>query len=93
GLEGFRDARPLRLLHLLRHARKRPPRTAPPAIPHGTSLAGRLHSNGPKGGMWNEAWRDFKRKNNGAQAEEIFKHAGELIYRFQLLGGPIEKYN
>ncbi|WP_158642068.1 hypothetical protein, partial [Corallococcus sp. AB018] len=41
-LERFRDARPLRLLHLLRHARQRPPRAATPAIPHGTSLAGRL---------------------------------------------------
>ncbi|NOK07813.1 hypothetical protein, partial [Corallococcus exercitus] len=49
-LEGFRDALPLRLLHLLRHARKRPPRAATSAIPHGTSLAGRLLI----GGDWNE---------------------------------------
>ena len=24
--------------------------------------------------------------------EEIFKHAGELIHRFQLIGGPIQPY-
>ena len=26
------------------------------------------------------------------EAEEIFKHAGELIHRFQLIGGPIQPY-
>ncbi|HZI11386.1 MAG TPA: TIGR02269 family lipoprotein [Myxococcus sp.] len=53
----------------------------------------RIHSNGARGGEWNEAWRVFMNANRKATPEEIFKHAGELIYRFQLLGGPIQKYN
>jgi uncharacterized lipoprotein (TIGR02269 family) len=35
----------------------------------------------------------FPQASDRATTEEIFKHAGELIYRFQLLGGPIQKYN
>ncbi|NOJ96247.1 TIGR02269 family lipoprotein [Corallococcus coralloides] len=62
-------------------------------IPIPVHVHRRIHSNGPKGGMWNEAWREFRDTNGGASPEEIFKHAGELIYRFQLLGGPIQKYN
>lgn len=52
----------------------------------------RIHRGGDRGGAWNNAWRDFKRANADATSEEIFKHAGELIYRFQLLGGPIQPY-
>jgi uncharacterized lipoprotein (TIGR02269 family) len=53
----------------------------------------RIHSGGARGGAWNEAWREFMNANGGAPKEEVFKHAGELIYRFQLLGGPIQQYN
>lgn len=53
----------------------------------------RIHDTLPRGGEWNKAWREFVNANGGATKEEIFKHAGELIYRFQLLGGPIQKYN
>jgi len=51
----------------------------------------RIHSGGPGGGRWNEAWRQFKRANPYASPEEIYRHAGELIYRFELIG-PIVPY-
>ncbi len=52
----------------------------------------RIHRGGERGGEWNNAWRDFKGENENASPAEIFKHAGELIYRFLLLGGPIQPY-
>jgi uncharacterized lipoprotein (TIGR02269 family) len=52
----------------------------------------RIH-RGEAGGPWNEAWLQFKDARPNASPVEIFKHAGELIYRFQLLGGPIQKYS
>jgi uncharacterized lipoprotein (TIGR02269 family) len=52
----------------------------------------RIHNVGGRGGQWNQAWRDFKAARPGATPEEIFKHAGELIYRFELIGGPIQPY-
>ncbi|MCY1000245.1 TIGR02269 family lipoprotein [Myxococcus sp. MISCRS1] len=52
----------------------------------------RIHRVGGRGGEWNEAWRQFKRQNAEAKPEEIFRHAGELIHRFQLIGGPIQPY-
>ncbi|WP_342374597.1 TIGR02269 family lipoprotein [Myxococcus stipitatus] len=52
----------------------------------------RIHEVGGQGGEWNKAWRQYKNTNPKASPEEIFKHAGELIYRFQLLGGPIQSY-
>lgn len=51
----------------------------------------RIH-RGERGGAWNKAWREFKQSNEGASPEEIFRHAGELIYRFELLGGPVQPY-
>jgi hypothetical protein len=33
------------------------------------------------------------RGNQRASPEEIYKHAGELIHRFQLMGGPIQPYH
>ncbi|MFY2556356.1 TIGR02269 family lipoprotein [Corallococcus terminator] len=52
----------------------------------------RIHNVGGRGGPWNKAWRAFKSENPDASPEEIFRHAGELIYRFQLMGGPIQPY-
>lgn len=52
----------------------------------------RIHRVGGRGGEWNEAWREFRRTKPRASPEDIFKHAGELIYRFQLMGGPIQPY-
>ncbi|TSC23091.1 TIGR02269 family lipoprotein [Corallococcus sp. Z5C101001] len=62
-------------------------------IPIPVHVHRRIHGGGPKGGLWNEAWREFSKANRSATPPEIFKHAGELIYRFQLLGGPIQQYN
>ncbi len=52
----------------------------------------RIHSVGGRGGQWNQAWHSFKAATPRATPEEIYKHAGELIYRFQLMGGPIQPY-
>ncbi|MFP2902971.1 TIGR02269 family lipoprotein, partial [Corallococcus sp. 4LFB] len=62
-------------------------------IPIPVHVHRRIHSGGSSGGLWNKAWREFKSANDLAPPQEIFKHAGELIYRFQLLGGPIQQYN
>ena len=51
----------------------------------------RIHSGGPSGGMWNAAWRQFKEANPDASPEAIYRHAGELIFRFQLTG-PVVPY-
>ncbi len=53
-------------------------------------LHARLH-RGPRGGPWNEAWRQFKQQNEGATEEELWRHAWELCVRFGLYG-PIEPY-
>jgi uncharacterized lipoprotein (TIGR02269 family) len=52
----------------------------------------RIHNPGGRGGPWNQAWRDFRTAKPDATPEEIFKHAGELIHRFGLIGGPIQPY-
>jgi uncharacterized lipoprotein (TIGR02269 family) len=51
----------------------------------------RIH-NGPEGGPWNEAWRQYMRANRGATKEAIWRYAGELIYRFELYG-PVIPYH
>jgi len=50
-----------------------------------------LHSGGPNGGQWNEAWRQFKRGNQGANAEQMWAFAGELMSRFGV-NGPLVPY-
>jgi uncharacterized lipoprotein (TIGR02269 family) len=55
-------------------------------IPVPRSFHHYLHSGGPEGGMWNEAWRQFKDKNPGATQEEIWRFAGELMIRFKVNG-------
>lgn len=45
-----------------------------------------LHSGAPRGGQWNEAWRQFKNKNPDAEQPEIWKFAGELMTRFGVHG-------
>jgi uncharacterized lipoprotein (TIGR02269 family) len=52
----------------------------------------RIHGGGPKGGRWNEAWRQFINKNPNAQPAEIYRHAGELIFQFELTGGIVPYY-
>ncbi|AEI62822.1 putative lipoprotein [Corallococcus macrosporus] len=61
-------------------------------LPIPRDLHQRIHGGGARGGAWNQAWREFRLRNEEATPEEIFKHAGELIYRFQLLGGPLRPY-
>ncbi|WP_240359599.1 TIGR02269 family lipoprotein [Pyxidicoccus trucidator] len=53
----------------------------------------RIHGGGPSGGQWNQAWRSFVQGRLGRRtpAEEIYKHAGVLIHRFDLMG-RIEPY-
>lgn len=50
-----------------------------------------LHSGGPEGGQWNEAWRQFKENNEGATTEEIWWFAFELMNRFGV-NGPLVSY-
>ncbi|NMO20507.1 TIGR02269 family lipoprotein [Pyxidicoccus fallax] len=52
----------------------------------------RIHGPEGRGGAWNQAWRDFKEARPFATPEQIYRHAGELIYRFQLIGGPVQPY-
>ncbi len=50
-----------------------------------------LHSGGPDGGQWNEAWRQFRRQKEEATAEEMWAFAGELMSRFGV-NGPLVPY-
>ena len=50
-----------------------------------------LHSGGPEGGQWNEAWRQFQKNNPAALPEEIWRFAGELMMRFGV-NGPLVPY-
>ncbi|HEX8437701.1 TIGR02269 family lipoprotein [Archangium sp.] len=52
----------------------------------------RIHSGGPSGGRWNEAWRSFREANFNARPEQIYRHAGELLYRFELVGSVVPYY-
>jgi uncharacterized lipoprotein (TIGR02269 family) len=60
-------------------------------IPLAKSFHAWLHSGGPKGGQWNEAWRQFRDKNRKADAEEIWRFAFELMARFGV-NGPFVSY-
>lgn len=53
----------------------------------------RIHAGGPRGGLWNEAWREFMAANHDREPprEEIYRHAGMLIFRFEL-NGPVQPY-
>jgi uncharacterized lipoprotein (TIGR02269 family) len=50
-----------------------------------------LHSGGPEGGQWNEAWRQFQEDNHGASPEEIWRFAFELMFLFKV-NGPLVPY-
>ncbi len=51
-----------------------------------------LHSGGPEGGQWNEAWRQFKKEKPGATAEQMWAFAGELMSRFGVNGPWVPYY-
>jgi uncharacterized lipoprotein (TIGR02269 family) len=46
---------------------------------------------GERGGPWNAAWEKWIFAHQGAEKEEIFRYAGQLIYEFELLG-PVRPY-
>lgn len=47
---------------------------------------------GPKGGPWNEAWRQYIAiHGEDAAKDDIWRYAGELLYRFRI-NGPIIPY-
>jgi uncharacterized lipoprotein (TIGR02269 family) len=54
----------------------------------------RIHSGGPRGGRWNEAWRQFVDAHEGQRVPpaQIWAHAHLLIRRFGLNPGPFEPY-
>ncbi|HYI01124.1 TIGR02269 family lipoprotein [Hyalangium sp.] len=54
----------------------------------------RVHSGKGRGGLWNEAWRQFRVANEGRRLpkEELIAKAFELAYRYDIVG-PITSYN
>lgn len=48
-----------------------------------------LHSGGPEGGQWNEAWRQFIDQNRGAGHDEVWRFAFELMNRFGVNGSLV----
>lgn len=61
------------------------------AIPEHLHL--RIHSGGPRGGLWNQAWRDFRDANRHRRVskDELLRKAFELAYRFDIVG-PLVNY-
>jgi uncharacterized lipoprotein (TIGR02269 family) len=52
-----------------------------------------LHSGGPRGGQWNEAWRQFVRQSTASTTQEdIWRFAFELMNRFYLNGSLVSYY-
>ncbi len=52
-----------------------------------------LHSGGPRGGQWNEAWRQFVIQNGAtANQEDIWRFAFELMKRFYMNGSLVAYY-
>lgn len=53
----------------------------------------RIHSGSARGGLWNEAWRQFRDANRMRRVpkEELFAKALELAFRFDI-AGPIVPY-
>jgi uncharacterized lipoprotein (TIGR02269 family) len=53
----------------------------------------RIHSGAPRGGLWNEAWRQFRDANRDREVtrEELLGKAFELAFRFHIVG-PIKSY-
>ncbi|MET0401096.1 MAG: TIGR02269 family lipoprotein [Cystobacter sp.] len=50
-----------------------------------------IHSGGPEGGQWNDAWRQFIAKNSSASQDEVWRFAFELMNRFGV-NGPLVPY-
>lgn len=53
-----------------------------------------IHGGTGRGGLWNEAWREYYRAHGGRPLppKELHRKAVELIFRFELTG-PVVPYN
>jgi uncharacterized lipoprotein (TIGR02269 family) len=53
----------------------------------------RIHRGAARGGLWNQAWREFRDANRGREVPpaELLAKAFELAYRFDIVG-PIIPY-
>jgi uncharacterized lipoprotein (TIGR02269 family) len=53
-----------------------------------------IHSGTGRGGMWNQAWQDYRRSLRGyaPTPDELHRKAVEFIFRFELTG-PVVPYN
>ncbi|WP_331096665.1 DUF2380 domain-containing protein [Archangium sp.] len=76
------------LAYRVEHASLHPMARAP-SLPR--SIHRRLHSGSPKGGQWNEAWRQFKEDNAGVGSQELWRFAFELMFLFNV-NGPLVPY-
>jgi uncharacterized lipoprotein (TIGR02269 family) len=52
----------------------------------------RLHNGGPRGGRWNEEWRQFTEGRLTATHAEIWQHAIKLIIRYDLMEAQMVPY-
>ncbi|WP_224241211.1 DUF2380 domain-containing protein [Hyalangium gracile] len=53
----------------------------------------RIHGEGERGGLWNNAWRQFRRENPRALPDAIYRQAGKMIYEFELAGPVVPYYS
>ncbi|ABF86103.1 putative lipoprotein [Myxococcus xanthus DK 1622] len=52
-----------------------------------------IHGGGPRGGRWNDAWAQFiKAHPHPPRPDVIYRHAGDLIFRFELTGKVMPYY-
>jgi uncharacterized lipoprotein (TIGR02269 family) len=52
----------------------------------------RVHSGGPRGGMWNAEWRQFMEGRETATPKEIWQHAIKLIIKYDLTEARMVPY-
>lgn len=90
GIRG--SARPVRTFQWYPNVQVRPVLQLPPlVIPEHVHRY--IHAGGPRGGRWNDAWAQFIQANpNPPPPDVIYRHAGELIFRFELTGKVVPYY-
>lgn len=52
----------------------------------------RIHSGGPRGGVWNAEWRRFTEGRDRVPHDEIWQHAIKLIIKYDLTGASMVPY-
>jgi uncharacterized lipoprotein (TIGR02269 family) len=52
----------------------------------------RIHSGGPRGGLWNAEWRQFTRGRDRVPHDELWQHAIKLIIKYDLTGASMVPY-